>query len=421
MPGRWRIPRGSRRTSRRSSGRSRAIDLPGGPPAYRGGPLELEDKETRAALVQLEGWIDTETAFEKLSLVFAVLGVFVAVPSTVDWVQQKWSGTPSADKQLKELRELLTQRLQVQDAAKGDSKQPNDGQLKSGIEKDIGAAIETLAEGGKKEALAALERGDTKAAQAVLAEKIEQLDKARTGSAKKEAALYRQRGALAYLSDTRAALRDYAKAAGLDPEDAEGLIFLGLLQARAGDSLGAKQSFERAIALGDRPHNEKQHHWAYFLSGDIDAALGVAKPPWATTSAAEPLSKPSSSATPTTPNGSAISPSAMTASAISAPPAILRTPNGSAISPSAMNASATSAPPAATATARLKPSTTASTFESSSPRATPPTWIGRRIWFVGAAKLAAAGAMDKGQHLASGLAILKRLDAEGKLTADQKK
>ncbi len=39
---------------------------------------------------------------------------------------------------------------------------------------------------------------------------------------------------------------------------------------------------------------------------------------------------------------------------------------------------------------------------------------------VSAWKLAEAGAKDKRQHLASGLAILKRLDAEGKLTADQK-
>ena len=40
---------------------------------------------------------------------------------------------------------------------------------------------------------------------------------------------------------------------------------------------------------------------------------------------------------------------------------------------------------------------------------------------VSAWKLAEAGAKDKRQHLASGLAILKRLDAEGKLTADQKR
>jgi hypothetical protein len=39
---------------------------------------------------------------------------------------------------------------------------------------------------------------------------------------------------------------------------------------------------------------------------------------------------------------------------------------------------------------------------------------------VSAGKLAGAGAKDRRQHLASGLAILKRLDAEGKLTADQK-
>lgn len=39
----------------------RSIDLPGGA-AYRGGPLSSQDEETRKALVQLEGWIDTATA-----------------------------------------------------------------------------------------------------------------------------------------------------------------------------------------------------------------------------------------------------------------------------------------------------------------------------------------------------------------------
>ncbi len=39
---------------------------------------------------------------------------------------------------------------------------------------------------------------------------------------------------------------------------------------------------------------------------------------------------------------------------------------------------------------------------------------------VSAWKLTEAGVKDKRQHLASGLAILKRLDGEGKLTADQK-
>ena len=229
---------------------------------------------TRDLLQRVWNWVPGKNAWEKLSLVFAVLGVLVAVPSTVDWVQQKWNGI-DRDKQIEQLTTNVQKLAQsARERSTQAAGKPNDGQLKSGLEKDIGAAIETLAEGGKKEALAALERGDTKAAEAVLAEKIDQLDKARTGSAQKEAALYRQRGALAYLNDTQAALRDYAKAAELDPDDGEGLYFLGQLQARAGDRPAAKQSFERLIALGDRVSDEKQRHWAYFLLGDVEADLG---------------------------------------------------------------------------------------------------------------------------------------------------
>ncbi|TDO45939.1 aminoglycoside phosphotransferase (APT) family kinase protein [Kribbella sp. VKM Ac-2527] len=40
----------------------RAIDLADGPAAYRGGPLSTQDEETRSALEQLDGWIDTDNA-----------------------------------------------------------------------------------------------------------------------------------------------------------------------------------------------------------------------------------------------------------------------------------------------------------------------------------------------------------------------
>ncbi|MET8011329.1 aminoglycoside phosphotransferase family protein [Streptomyces sp. NPDC005271] len=40
----------------------RRIDPAGGPPAYRGGPLTEEDRETRAAIGALRGTIDTEAA-----------------------------------------------------------------------------------------------------------------------------------------------------------------------------------------------------------------------------------------------------------------------------------------------------------------------------------------------------------------------
>ena len=127
----------------------------------------------------------------ELGLIFTILGGVAALP--IYWGWQKWHGT-DIDTQVsklmrnvdeirqtnEELKERLSQRLQAQNGLQGNS----NGQLKSAIEKDIGAAIDTLAEDGRNDALAALERGDSKAAEAVLAEKIDQLDKARTGSTK---------------------------------------------------------------------------------------------------------------------------------------------------------------------------------------------------------------------------------------------
>ena len=142
---------------------------------------------------------------------------------------------------------------------------------------------------------------------------------------------------------------------------------LAQLQRRAGYLAAAKQSFERLIALGNRIEDEQQRHWAHFLSGDVEAALGnrnaaldqyergqalvqdlIRRDPnnaeWqrdlsvsynkiGDISAARgdrdgalkaykdglEIAKRSPRAIPTTPNGSAISPSAMTRSAISAP------------------------------------------------------------------------------------------------------
>ncbi|GAA1604165.1 aminoglycoside phosphotransferase family protein [Kribbella sancticallisti] len=59
----------------------RRIELPDGPPAYRGGPLELQDAGTRAAIRLLEGWIDTETALAAWGSALAA-----APPSASTWV-----------------------------------------------------------------------------------------------------------------------------------------------------------------------------------------------------------------------------------------------------------------------------------------------------------------------------------------------
>lgn len=59
----------------------RAVDLPGGPAAYRGGPLSSQNEETRKALVQLEGWIDTGIALAAWESALAA-----TPPTSLSWV-----------------------------------------------------------------------------------------------------------------------------------------------------------------------------------------------------------------------------------------------------------------------------------------------------------------------------------------------
>ena len=140
--------------------------------------------------------------------------------------------------------------------------------------RDLSAAIATIAAEGKIAALDRAEAGDTDAADAVLADKIAQIATMRAGAAHQEAMLYRQRGALAFLHDTDRALRAYAKAAELDPDDAEGWFQLGQLQMRGGYLPAAKASFERLLALRNSIPEPWLLHWAHMLLGDVEATLG---------------------------------------------------------------------------------------------------------------------------------------------------
>lgn len=62
---------------------------------------------------------------------------------------------------------------------------------------------------------------------------------------------YRQIGALAFLHDTDKALRAYANATELDPDDPDGWNEFGALQLRIGELDAAIASFERVLALGN--------------------------------------------------------------------------------------------------------------------------------------------------------------------------
>jgi len=208
---------------------------------------------------------------EKLTVLFTVLGGLTAL-QVAHWLWQKWHKTDIDSEvgqirtDLKELKALLVQRAQAQDAAQPGGGTPEAREAEAGIEKDIGAAIATLAEAGKTAALEALGRGDTQAADAVLAAKIAEIESARTGAAKEEAALYRQRGALAYLNAPLTALPLYAKAAELDPDDPEGWTELGNLQVRTGAFDAAIWSFETVLRLAN---GLEDRGWEAIASGNL--------------------------------------------------------------------------------------------------------------------------------------------------------
>ena len=193
----------------------------------------------------------------RLGLIFTIIGGLAGLP-TAYWIWQKWQKT-DIDSQvgevktdLREVRAILTNQLRTRDATLPGADKPGAEKAKESIEKDIAAAIATLASRRKSEALDALTRNDTRAADAALSAVIKEIDAARSSASREEAELYRQRGALAFLNDPVKALQLYATAAELDASDPKGWNQLGILQARTGNVKAAATSFEKALRLGEQ-------------------------------------------------------------------------------------------------------------------------------------------------------------------------
>jgi tetratricopeptide (TPR) repeat protein len=74
------------------------------------------------------------------------------------------------------------------------------------------------------------------------------LSKTRAATVKEEAALAREQGAFAFLDNADEAIRHYAEACELDPDNAEGWNRLAALKLQAGDLDGAQRCLERAMA-----------------------------------------------------------------------------------------------------------------------------------------------------------------------------
>jgi tetratricopeptide (TPR) repeat protein len=127
---------------------------------------------------------------------------------------------------------------------------------------DVGRAIQLLRQGQAGPAEAIFER--------VLAQK-----QAEGAAALKEAAAAaRHLGALAYLDDTAKALEAYTTATRLDPNDTHSWIFLGRLNARAGDLAAAEQAYRAAREAAERAGNERDLMVTHNDLGAVQQARG---------------------------------------------------------------------------------------------------------------------------------------------------
>ncbi|MGR0480186.1 MAG: tetratricopeptide repeat protein [Candidatus Electronema sp. V4] len=129
------------------------------------------------------------------------------------------------------------------------------------------------------DALQALQQGDTAKAQAIFAEVLRSKEaegrKANTEAA--EAA--RHLGALAFMNNPKEALAAYQKAVQLDPDNADGWNWLGILLGRTGELVQAEAACRKVLALGEA-HQDKE--WqakaignlggVYYRRGELDKA-----------------------------------------------------------------------------------------------------------------------------------------------------
>jgi tetratricopeptide (TPR) repeat protein len=89
-----------------------------------------------------------------------------------------------------------------------------------------------------------------------------------------EAACWRQLGALSLIDSTQDAMRAYARAAELSPDDGQAQMLAGFLYLRAGKLEAAETAFRRQLALCNGDAARAARHRAGTMLGDVLVAKG---------------------------------------------------------------------------------------------------------------------------------------------------
>ena len=203
-----------------------------------------------AAIEWATGWRPDERAKPVIDWIGTLTSAFLGLWGVIALIRGGGGATKQDIQTLRaeiraEFRAALAAREVAAASTEGASTPEPNGD--GGLGRDLEAAIDTLLAAGNTEALA---DKTGVAAEAAIDALIAKHAAARQRVSKDEAALWRQKGALAFLHDTKAALRAYEKSTKLDPENVRGWNELGHLQRRVGNFDDAEQSYRRVLEHG---------------------------------------------------------------------------------------------------------------------------------------------------------------------------
>jgi tetratricopeptide (TPR) repeat protein len=143
------------------------------------------------------------------------------------------------------------------------------GMAVEGIASDLRAAIVRLGIQGHSAALSDLAAGNGSAAEAAFDSMRAAISRSREEAAKEEAALAREQGAIALLTDSGDAMRHYAAACKADPEEPSNWQRLGHLEMGAGNLAIAKEMYSKALALSLKDNSTEGMAFGYATLGKL--------------------------------------------------------------------------------------------------------------------------------------------------------
>ena len=193
-------------------------------------------------------FVGNETLFSAIAAILAIIAGISFFIKEIGGVFRRKPPVPPGNP-----TDVLVNRLLALQKDLSSAEQDREGLLKAieALQQNTGPEHEVE----RKEALKAVEAGNTEKAEALFQSLANEKERQGSAANVEAAECWRYIGALAFLHDTEKSIRAYHKATELDPANAEGWNQLGHLQFRKGLLDAAIASYERVLSLGNQIDN----------------------------------------------------------------------------------------------------------------------------------------------------------------------